>query len=204
MSGFQPSPSRATPGFRHGGHGIVKPRPWPPSDTRPPTGGVVPFQTDRHIAPLLEDDARPRVSPSCQDTDSVLITCTADAKADSSRASNDNIPTLYSAFRCVWLGHVKLARAVISGAISSPSVLICRVPNPQCADMDDCSETSFLISKASKATCPNDHRRTYLNQVSCRSKLISVGAQKVSEGLMRRDDLIYWPCGDGFRVADQD
>ena len=36
---------------RHGGHGIVNPRSWPPSGTHPPPGGVVPFQTDRHIAP---------------------------------------------------------------------------------------------------------------------------------------------------------
>ena len=51
MRGFQPSPSRATPGFRHGGHGIVKPRSWPPSGTHPPPGGVVLLQTDRHITP---------------------------------------------------------------------------------------------------------------------------------------------------------
>ena len=30
-----------------------------PALTRPP-GGVVPFQTDRHIAPLPENDVRPR------------------------------------------------------------------------------------------------------------------------------------------------
>ena len=49
MSGSQPSPSRATPGFRHGENGLVKPRSWPPSGTHPPPGGVVPFQTDRRI-----------------------------------------------------------------------------------------------------------------------------------------------------------
>ena len=138
MSGFQPSPSRATPGFRRGEYGIVKPRYWPPSGTHPPPGGVVPFQTDRHIAPLLEKDARPRAPPSCQNTDSVLITSTADVKANSSGASNENIPTLHSAFRCVWLGHVKVARAGIGGAIFSPSVPIYRALNPQCMNINDC------------------------------------------------------------------
>ena len=36
---------------------------------------------------------------------------------------NGNIPTLYSEFRCVWLGHVELARADLGGASLSPSVL---------------------------------------------------------------------------------
>ena len=48
----QPQPCYSR-GFRHGEHGIVKPRPWPPSGTHPPPGGVVPFQTDRHTQWLL-------------------------------------------------------------------------------------------------------------------------------------------------------
>ena len=59
MSGFQPSPSRATPGFRHGGHGVVKPRSWPPSGTHPPPGGVMPFRTDRHTSLSGYSHARP-------------------------------------------------------------------------------------------------------------------------------------------------
>ena len=137
MRGFQPSRSRATTSFRHVEHGIAKPRSWPPSGTHPPPGGVVPFQPDRHIAPLLEKDVHPRSSPQCQNTDSVLIISTVDAKANSSGASNGNIPTLHSAFRWVWLGHVKLARADIGGAIFSASVLICRVPDPQCVNIND-------------------------------------------------------------------
>ena len=109
-----------------------------PAPTRPLAGWWCRFKPiDRHIVPVLEKDARPRASPpSCQNTDFALITCTADAKADSSGASNGNIPTLHSAFRCVWLGHVKLALADIGGAIFSPPVLICRVPNPQCANIN--------------------------------------------------------------------
>ena len=44
MSGFQPSPSHATPAIHSGKHSIVKPRPWPPSGTHPPPDGVVPFK----------------------------------------------------------------------------------------------------------------------------------------------------------------
>ena len=72
--------------------------------------------------------------------------CTADAKPAPLEPQNDNTPTLYSEFRCVWLGHVELCSGRLRRRESLTFSAFYRVPNPQCANITSSAQGRGLSS----------------------------------------------------------